>query len=57
MTFSKSADELQAVYQDIEQDIGYKTEQREILRFFVGLGFVALLAGAVAAMVWNARFL
>jgi len=52
-----SADELRAVYQDIEQDIGYKTEQREILRFFVGLGFVALLAAAVAAMVWNARFL
>jgi Ca-activated chloride channel family protein len=52
-----SADELHAVYQDIEQGIGYKTESREILRFFVGLGFVALLAGAAAAMVWNARFL
>jgi hypothetical protein len=48
---------LQAVYQDIEHDIGYKTEQREILRFFVGLGFVALLAAAAAAMGWNARFL
>ena len=52
-----SADELHAVYQDIEKDIGYKTEQREILRFFVGLGFVALLAAAAAAMIWNARFL
>ena len=52
-----SADELHAVYQNIEKDIGYKTEQREVLRFFVGLGFVALLAAAVAAMVWNARFL
>jgi Ca-activated chloride channel family protein len=52
-----SADELHAVYQDIDQDIGYKTEQREILRFFVGLGFVALLVAAAAAMVWNARFL
>jgi Ca-activated chloride channel family protein len=52
-----SADELHAVYQDIEKEIGYKTERREILRFFVGLGFVALLAGAAAAMVWNARFL
>jgi Ca-activated chloride channel family protein len=52
-----SADELHAVYQDIEKDIGYKTEQREILRFFVGVGFVALLVAAAAAMVWNARFL
>jgi MoxR-like ATPase len=51
------ADELHAVYQDIEKDIGYKTEQREILRCFVGLGFVALLAAAAAAMIWNARFL
>jgi len=52
-----SADQLHAVYQNIEKDIGYKTEQREILRFFVGLGFVALLVAAAAAMVWNARFL
>jgi Ca-activated chloride channel family protein len=52
-----STDELHAVYQNIEKDIGYKTEKREVLRFFVGLGFVALIAAAAAAMVWNARFL
>jgi hypothetical protein len=45
------------VYQDVEKDIGYKNERREILRFFVGLGFVTLLAAAAAAMIWNACFL
>jgi Ca-activated chloride channel homolog len=52
-----SADQLQAVYQNIEKSIGYKTEKREVLRFFVGIGFVALIAAAAAAMGWNARFL
>ena len=32
-------------------------EPREILRWFVGIGVVALIAAAAASMVWSARFL
>ena len=37
--------------------VGYHHEQREILRWFVGVGVIALIAGAAASMVWSGRFL
>jgi Ca-activated chloride channel homolog len=52
-----SADELASVYGDIEARIGTEVEQREILRFFVGLAVLALMAAAATSMYWNARFL
>lgn len=52
-----SADELAQVYDDIESRIGTTTEEREILRAFVGIAVVALLAAALTSMLWSARFL
>jgi Ca-activated chloride channel family protein len=52
-----SAGELKNVYDAIQSRIGHVLEQREVLRFFVGLGVLLLLAGTVASMVWSARFL
>jgi hypothetical protein len=45
------------VYDDIESRIGTTTEEREILRTFVGVAVVALLAAALTSMLWSARFL
>lgn len=52
-----SAQELQAVYDDIEGRVGFDTETREIGRFFVAVGLLALFVAVAASMVWNARFL
>ena len=52
-----SADQLASVYDDIQGRVGYHEEQREILRWFVGVGVIALIAGAAASMVWSGRFL
>jgi Ca-activated chloride channel family protein len=52
-----TAEELQAVYADIEADVGTTTEQRELSLAFVAGGFVALLLAATAAFVWTGRFL
>jgi Ca-activated chloride channel family protein len=52
-----SADQLRAVYDDIQGRVGSTTETREIGRFFIGLAVVALLLALVASMLWTARFL
>jgi Ca-activated chloride channel family protein len=52
-----SASELDSVYEDIQGRIGYTTEPREILRFFVGLAVLLLLAATAASLLWSARFL
>jgi Ca-activated chloride channel family protein len=52
-----SATQLSSVYDDIQGRVGYHHEQREILRWFVGVGVIALLAGAAASMIWSGRFL
>jgi Ca-activated chloride channel family protein len=52
-----SAAELSSVYHDIQSRIGYRLEDREILRTFLGIGIVALLVATAASLLWNARFL
>ena len=52
-----SADELRAVYDDLEARVGTTTEQRELALAFVAAAFVALLVAAGAAFVWTGRFL
>ncbi|MEZ5226247.1 MAG: VWA domain-containing protein [Acidimicrobiales bacterium] len=52
-----SADELRAVYDDIEAKVGTTTEERELTLGFVSAGLGALMAAAAAAFVWTARFL
>ncbi len=52
-----SADELRAVYDDIESKVGTTTEERELTLGFVGAGLGALLLAAGAAFVWTGRFL
>ena len=52
-----SSDELREVYDDIQSRIGFTLEQREILRVFVGLALVALIAAAAASLIWTGRFL
>ena len=54
---ASSASELSSVYSDIQGRVGYHEEQREILRWFVGVGVIALIAAAGASMVWSGRFL
>jgi Ca-activated chloride channel family protein len=52
-----SADELRAVYDDLEARVGTTTERRELALAFVAAAFVALLVAAGAAFVWTGRFL
>ena len=54
---ASSASELSSVYSDIQGRVGYHHEQQEILRWFVGVGMIALIAAAGASMVWSGRFL
>lgn len=54
---AESASELDSVLEDVQSRIGYVTEQREVLRWFVGLAVVLLLAGTAASLLWSARFL
>lgn len=50
-----TGDELNDVFDTIGSSIGYDTEQREITPWFAGLGFLLLLAGSSAALVWTQR--
>jgi Ca-activated chloride channel homolog len=52
-----SAAELSSVYDDIQSRIGYRLEDREILRTFLGIGIIAMLLATAASLFWNARFL
>ncbi len=52
-----SAGQLKKVYQDIQARVGYTKQPHEILRWFFGIAFVALLAAVAASMVWSSRFL
>ena len=54
---ASSAAELEAVYDDIQQRVGYRTEQREISAWFLGAGLAALMLAVAASMFWGARFL
>jgi Ca-activated chloride channel homolog len=54
---AESSNELRSVYDDIQSRVGFHFEQREILRWFIGIAVVALFLAVVASMVWGARFL
>ena len=54
---AETASELHEVYDDIQTAVGYRTEQREVTRAFLGVA-VALLVGAGALSVaWFGRVL
>jgi Ca-activated chloride channel family protein len=50
-----SESELKQVYADIGSSVGYTVEQRELTRWFMGAGMVALLAAACMSLVWFSR--
>jgi Ca-activated chloride channel family protein len=50
-----SESELKKVYADIGSSVGYTTEQRELTRWFMGAGLLALLAAAGMSLVWFGR--
>lgn len=52
-----SSSELKAVYDDIQGRVGFTTEQREVVLWFMGAGFVALLLAMGASLVWTGRFI
>jgi Ca-activated chloride channel family protein len=52
-----SASELRQVYDDIQGRVGFTTEQREIVLWFVTAGLVALMLALAASMLWSARFI
>jgi Ca-activated chloride channel homolog len=49
--------QLQQAYEDIQQHVGYTIEPREILRLFLAIAIIALLAGVLASLVWSGRLL
>jgi Ca-activated chloride channel family protein len=51
-----SAKQLKAVYDDIQGRVGFTTEQREIVLWFVTAGLIALMLALAAGMLWTARF-
>ena len=52
-----SAGELDDAYTDIRTVVGYRTEQREVTRAFLGAALVALLAAVPLSFLWSARAL
>jgi len=50
-----TARELRRVYADIGSSIGYRTEQREVTSWFVGLALLFAMAAAVGSLVWFSR--
>lgn len=51
-----TAEQLQAVYNDIGSRIGHENKQQEIAYIFAGLGALLLVAGAGLSMLWFNRF-
>jgi Ca-activated chloride channel homolog len=56
-TFAEAAtgEELEQVYADLGSSIGYRTEQREITVWFIGLGLLTATAAAAASLAWFSR--
>jgi Ca-activated chloride channel homolog len=56
-TFAEAAtgEELEQVYADLGSSIGYRTEQREITAWFIGLGLLLATAAAAASLAWFSR--
>ncbi len=47
--------ELRRVYADIGSSIGYRTEEREVTSWVVGLALAFALAAAAGSLVWSSR--
>jgi Ca-activated chloride channel homolog len=56
-TFAEAAtgEELEQVYADLGSSIGYRTEEREITAWFIGLGLLTATAAAAASLAWFSR--
>jgi Ca-activated chloride channel family protein len=54
---AESADELQAVYDQIGRDVAYTEEPVDLTAFVTGLGLAAALLACCAALYWNQRVL
>jgi Ca-activated chloride channel family protein len=50
-----TAKELRRVYADIGSSIGYRTEEREVTAWVVGLALVFALAAAAGSLLWSSR--
>jgi Ca-activated chloride channel family protein len=50
-----SAAELEAVYADLGSQIGYTTEPRDVSYWFVRVGVLLALVGAVLSLLWTNR--
>ncbi|HEX2046227.1 MAG TPA: VWA domain-containing protein [Acidimicrobiales bacterium] len=50
-----TARELRRVYADIGSSIGYRTEQREVTSWVVGLALAFALAAAAGSLLWSSR--
>jgi len=50
-----TARELRRVYADIGSSIGFRTEQREVTSWVVGLALVFAMAAAGASLLWTSR--
>jgi len=50
-----TARELRRVYADIGSSIGFRTEQREVTSWLVGLALVFALAAAAGSLLWTSR--
>ncbi|HWH30125.1 MAG TPA: VWA domain-containing protein [Mycobacteriales bacterium] len=52
---AESGEELDAVYDDIGQQVGTTTERREVTDAVTGLGLALVLLAAVGSLVWTSR--
>ena len=50
-----TAKELRRVYADIGSSIGFRTEEREVTSWLVGLALVFALAAAAGSLLWTSR--
>ncbi|MGI8810297.1 MAG: VWA domain-containing protein, partial [Acidimicrobiales bacterium] len=50
-----TARELRRVYADIGSSIGYRTEEREVTSWLVGLALVFALGAAAGSLLWTSR--
>lgn len=50
-----SADELDAVYQDIGSSVGFRTERQDVSSRFIGIALLLALAAASMSLLWFSR--
>jgi Ca-activated chloride channel homolog len=54
---AESVDQLDHVYDEIRQVVGYETEQRSAAAWFIGFALVAAVLAAIAALFWSQRLI